>query len=158
MCSLLTAPGSCEEGAVRLMDGIIQQEGRVEVCSNGVWGSVCDESWDTTDAHVICQQMGHPELGKKYNYVSVELVHITHHSIPQNLWLTTTPTLVMVVVPLSTPMFHVVDGSRRLQTALRLTTPHSPVLVGKQLEFSVVMVSATCYYFHHNNNYYLVLS
>ena len=47
------------------MDGAIQQEGRVEVCNNGVWGSVCDHSWDKTDAHVICQQMGQSELGMK---------------------------------------------------------------------------------------------
>ena len=50
------------EGMVRLV-GPIQQEGRVEVCSNGVWSSICDQNWDKTDAHVICQQMGYAELG-----------------------------------------------------------------------------------------------
>ena len=50
------------EGMVRLV-GVIEQEGRVEVCSNGVWGSICDQNWDQTDAHVICQQMGYAELG-----------------------------------------------------------------------------------------------
>ena len=65
-----TVPSSCQEGAVRLMDGAIQQEGRVEICSNGVWGSVCDHSWDKTDAHVICQQMGQSELGKKLSCIS----------------------------------------------------------------------------------------
>ena len=28
---IVTEPGICEEGTVRLMDGVIQQEGRVEV-------------------------------------------------------------------------------------------------------------------------------
>ena len=56
-------PGNCEEGAVRLLDGIIDQEGRVEVCHDGVWGSICDEGWDKTDAHIICQQLGYAETG-----------------------------------------------------------------------------------------------
>ena len=30
----------CPEGAVRLVDGDIEQEGRVEVCFSGVWGSI----------------------------------------------------------------------------------------------------------------------
>ena len=55
----------CKEGSVRLMDGAIDQEGRVEVCINSVWGVVCDDQWDKTDAHVVCQQLGHPELGIK---------------------------------------------------------------------------------------------
>ena len=61
---------------MRLVDGSIQKEGRVEVCSNGVWGSVCDQSWDKTDAHVICQQMGHPELGNKLKSSTRGLVDI----------------------------------------------------------------------------------
>ena len=58
--------GDCEEGTIRLVDGIIEQEGRVEVCIDSVWGSVCDEGWDKTDAHVVCRQMGHPVLGLYY--------------------------------------------------------------------------------------------
>ena len=51
------------DGSVQLVDGI-EQEGRVEVCVNGVWGSVCGEGWDRTDALVVCIQMGFPKLGK----------------------------------------------------------------------------------------------
>ena len=55
------------EGSLRLADGVIDNEGRVEVCVNGVWGSVCDQGFDKTDAHVVCQQLGHPELGNNNN-------------------------------------------------------------------------------------------
>ena len=53
-------PGQCEEGSVRLADGVIEQEGRVEVCVHGVWGSVCDDGWDKIDGLVVCSQMGYP--------------------------------------------------------------------------------------------------
>ena len=60
----LLDPGNCEEeGAVQLADGAIDQEGRVEVCHDGVWGSICDEGWDKTDAYIICQQLGYPKTG-----------------------------------------------------------------------------------------------
>ena len=54
----------CTDGSIRLADGIIENEGRVEVCVDGVWGTICDQGWDKTDAHVVCTQMGHPELGR----------------------------------------------------------------------------------------------
>ena len=53
----------CEERTIRLADGIIEQEGRVEVCLNGVWGSVCDDGWEKADAHVVCNEMGYFSSG-----------------------------------------------------------------------------------------------
>ena len=49
---------ACSQGDIRLIGGVNSSEGRVEVCNQNQWGSVCDVGWDMNDANVACRQAG----------------------------------------------------------------------------------------------------
>ena len=49
----------CSDGAARLVGGMTKREGRVEMCYNGVWGTVCANGWNDIAANIVCSQLGY---------------------------------------------------------------------------------------------------
>ena len=44
---------------VRLAGSAQSNQGRVEVKYNGQWGTICDDYWGISEAHVICRMLNH---------------------------------------------------------------------------------------------------
>ena len=64
---------------MRLVDGVTQYEGTVQIRWNSEWRTICSDGWDDQDAVVVCRQ---------FNYLATS-VHIqgsynNYYSIKQN--------------------------------------------------------------------------
>ena len=79
----------CTNGAIRLIgSGSSSSQGRVEVCNNNQWGTVCDNAWDSVDANVACLELGYSTEGTRnsyhYNVIIIIIIIMLHAMIINN--------------------------------------------------------------------------
>ena len=55
----ISFPLGCTTGVVRLAGSSNAYEGRVEICVNSTWGTVCDDKFGSSEARVVCRQLGY---------------------------------------------------------------------------------------------------
>ena len=46
------------DNRVRLVGGVNDYIGKIEIQYLGIWGSVCDNDFDSGDAEVVCREIG----------------------------------------------------------------------------------------------------
>ena len=62
LSAISTRAGNCQDGEVRLTGGVVDDQnftmdGRLEICFNNAWGSVCNHFFRALDAQVACGQL-----------------------------------------------------------------------------------------------------
>ena len=77
--SLSSSTAPCTFGQLRLAGGNIANEGRVEICLNNVWGTVCDDYWESAEATVVCRQLGYLTQGYELSLQTILYANVTLH-------------------------------------------------------------------------------
>ena len=84
-----TVPSKCTDGELRLVNGSVPTEGRLEICFNHAWGNVCSNKGTSDGVLVVaCRTLGFFPFGKESVPLGYSLachlhsmhamVHMTH--------------------------------------------------------------------------------
>ena len=83
----------CGDGDIRLVNGKSEMEGRVEICKNRRWGTVCDKQWTDNHTAVVCRYLGFSDIiGGRFErlysrqYTSDKLYCLLHFRVNQGIW------------------------------------------------------------------------
>lgn len=66
---LIVMEACSDPNAIRLTQYASDTIGQLEMCSGGIWGSVCRNGVTENIAAVACRELGHSAYGKVYDYV-----------------------------------------------------------------------------------------
>ena len=60
---------------MQLVGGNSPNEGKVQICINGVWGLLCSRSVDQNDMRVVCSQLGYSTGGDYLNNKLINFIY-----------------------------------------------------------------------------------
>ena len=66
---------------MRLVGGELASEGTIQLCRDEVWGTVCDDFWDSVDADIVCRQLGFGGDGKAAKVVRLTIAVIAGQTL-----------------------------------------------------------------------------
>ena len=78
LISLFSSDAACDSTNVRLVDGTMGREGRLEVCYNNEWGTVCGDYFWHVDARVACRHVGYGADGM-HNYDCMIIIILNYY-------------------------------------------------------------------------------
>ena len=70
IADLVEEDAMCSNGDVRLVGGANELEGRLEICINRAWGTVCSDGFSENEANIVCSGL---------------LINITYNGTPSLL-------------------------------------------------------------------------
>ena len=83
--SLLSSEAGCTPGELRLVNGSTPAEGRIEMCLDDVWGTLCGIIWIEIDSIVACRQLGYNDYGETLKfYINWYTVYRTYTVLVAN--------------------------------------------------------------------------
>ena len=68
----------CEHGSTRLEGDDSEEEGVVQVCFRGLWGSIISQSWGFSESRVACRSLGRDEYGEQHIHAYIQHGPIVH--------------------------------------------------------------------------------